>query len=752
MHVENILTIGMCGALVFLVFRMALSKVLEPERSHMPWILIGLSGIAFCIARVIHHSNPDPEIALRMARLQYASALLLPVLSLVTVESLGELPTSRATKFMWAITLPLCIGFVVTPWFIAGPPIGRTDLLGLTILTGRPGPGLLALVPLVIWLGIALRKRLVAMPPTLAPLRKLLRIAIISALVLGLNDSLEGAGVITSVPLFEYAYLIVAMVSTRLELQRSAIIRSQLARLVDDRGRDLESKRHAIDTALHQVTRSEARYRHLAQATREGVVVVQGRRVVDANDAFCKMLDTTESALLGGDAGELFDPGDRATIDKLVSGETGPFDLRAYKGDQSLLAVSVKATPVPQGAPGTRVLLVRDISGERELRLQLLRADRLAAVGTLAAGTAHEINNPLVYVVGNAEVLQQELERLAPMLPAGELDLAKEVVSEIGIGGERVRRIVKDLMSLARDRSPDESAVDVRKVLDGALTMASTQLRHRASVIKEYGEVPAVFASEVRLGQVFLNLVVNAAQAIPEGRVAENQVRVKTYAREDQVIVEIIDTGSGMDVGTRDRIFDPFFTTKEVGKGTGLGLSISHGIVSTLGGTIEVESEVGKGTTFRVALPAMARKAETATLVATANEPTLTRRILVVDDEELVARNLARMLAPHQVDVAQSGREALDRCATERYDVVLCDLMMPDVTGMEVYAQIVAADPAAGTRFLFMTGGAFTDKARDFLDKVPSRCLEKPISKADLHQAILEVTVTSTPPTDIAAP
>jgi signal transduction histidine kinase len=738
-HVENILTIGMCGALVFLVIRMAISKVLEPDRSHFAWISIGLCGITFCVARVVHHSDPDQALALHMVRAQYASAILLPVLALMTIENLGEMPRSRATTMMWLISLPLSALFLITPWFVTGPPVFRSDLLGLTFYAGQPGPMLWIMVPLGIWMVIALRRRLAAIPPTFASLRRTLRVALVTAIVLGANDSLHGAGVFMSVPMFEYSFLVVAIVSTRVELRRTAIVREALHALVQERDREVESKRQAIDTALHKLTRSEARYRHLAQATREGVVVLQGQRVIDVNDAFLAMLDTTEASLLGADASELVEPSDRPLVEKLVAGEEiGPSDVRAYKGDQSLLAVSVKATGVPEGSPGTRVLLVRDISGERELRLQLLRADRLAAVGTLAAGTAHEINNPLVYVVGNAEVLAQELERLEPMVPKGELDLAKEVVGEISIGGDRVRRIVKDLMSLARDRSTDESAVDVRKVLESTLAMAANQFRHRATVVRELDDIPKVYASEVRLGQVFLNLLVNAAQAIPEGRLAENTVTVKTFAEADQVIIEIADTGSGMDAATRDRIFDPFFTTKEVGKGTGLGLSISHGIVSTLGGKIEVESAVGKGSRFRISLPAMAAKPDIATFVQS-SEATPTRRILVVDDEELVARNLARMLSPHRVDVANSGREALDRCATDRYDVVLCDLMMPDVTGMEVYTQIVAADPAAASRFLFMTGGAFTDKARDFLDKVPTRCLEKPISKADLHRAIAEV-------------
>ncbi len=742
MRVDNVLTIALTGALLFMVVRMVLAKLAEPDRSHFPWIAVGVCGIVFCVVRAIHHSTTDPELALRMIRAQYGTGFLLPALSVMTVESLAEIPRSRASNLLWAASGVIFLGFLFTPWFVDGPVILREDLLGQPFFAAQPGPGLWLLLPLGVFLTVLLRRRLTSMPERLAPLRRTLRIAIIAALLLGANDTLQGAGAFPSVPVFEWAFLLIAFIAVQVELQRQLIVRQQLRALVDQRGRDVEVKRAAIDAALRKLTSSEERYRHLARATREGVIVLDGRRVIDVNYAFVQMLGTTEAELLRADVAELFDPAEAPLIDKLVSGEhTEPSDLHARKGDGQL-AVSVKATTVPEGGVGTRVLLVRDISSERELRLQLLRADRLAAVGTLAAGTAHEINNPLVYVVGNAEVLQQELERLAPMLPPGELELAKEVVGEIAIGGDRVRRIVKDLMSLARDRSTDESAVDVRRVIEMSLAMAASQLKHRATVVRELADVPRVFASEVRLGQVFLNLLVNAAQAIPEGRVADNEVRVRTRADGDTVIVEIEDTGVGMDARTRDRIFDPFFTTKVVGQGTGLGLSISHGIITTLGGRIDVESEVGKGTTFRVSLPAMPAQPDVEQPAMKFNEATPTKRILVVDDEELVARNLARMLSPHRVDVAQSGREALDRCANHGYDVVLCDLMMPDITGMELYTKLVAADPTAASKFLFMTGGAFTDKAREFLDKFPTRCLEKPISKTDLHRAVSELITT----------
>ncbi len=739
MRVDHVLTIGLTGALVFMVVRMLFAELRGREHTHRPWIAIGVTGIVFCVARLIQYSDASPELSLAMIRIEYATGLLLPVLSMVTVETLGELPHGRSTTLAWVLTAVVAAGFLLTPWLIGGPAIRRVDLLGHPYFAASPGVLLPMLAPLAVAFVIALNTRMRALPPELAPLRRTLWIAVVVAFVLGANDTLQGAGAFRSIPMFQWAFLVIAFVAVQVELQRAGIIRDELQALVGMREREVESKRVAIDAALRKLTRSEERYRHLARATREGVMVLQGHRVIDINEALKRMFDTTESDMLGADVAELFDPTDLSVIDQLASGmSAGPHDVRAHKGDDTVLAVSVKAAGVPEGAPGTRVLLFRDISSERELRLQLLRADRLAAVGTLAAGTAHEINNPLVYVLGNAELLAEELKRLAPLVPEHELDLANEVVAEILVGGDRVRRIVKDLMALARDRSSDESTVDVRKILESTLAIVASQLRHRAKLVRQLEAVPPVFASEVRLGQVFLNLLVNAAQAIPEGRVADNTVRVRTLVDGDSVVVEISDTGVGMDPNTRDRIFDPFFTTKEVGQGTGLGLSISHGIITTFGGKIDVESELGKGTTFRVSLPAteVAQPPHLATEPAALDKERASHRILVVDDEELVARNLARMLAPHRVDVASSGREALDRCANTRYDVVLCDLMMPDLTGMDLYTQLLATDPASAARFVFMTGGAFTDKARAFIEGVSSRCLEKPIAKADLHRAI----------------
>jgi CheY-like chemotaxis protein len=244
-------------------------------------------------------------------------------------------------------------------------------------------------------------------------------------------------------------------------------------------------------------------------------------------------------------------------------------------------------------------------------------------------------------------------------------------------------------------------------------------------------------AAEHELGQVFVNLLLNAAQAIPEGRAPANVVRLAGRTEGGFAVVEVRDTGVGIPPENLRRIFDPFFTTKPPGQGTGLGLSIVHGIVSSLGGTIEVESEQGMGTVFRVRLPATS-DAERPAAAPPAPPPAPPRgRVLVLDDEPLVARAIARALEAHEVSELTSPREALRRVeGGERWDVVVCDLMMPEMDGPEFARRVAEAAPEMRERLVFVTGGAFTTAAEEFLDRSGHPFLEKPIDAATLRSMI----------------
>jgi CheY-like chemotaxis protein len=319
---------------------------------------------------------------------------------------------------------------------------------------------------------------------------------------------------------------------------------------------------------------------------------------------------------------------------------------------------------------------------------------------------------------------------------------------EARAGVERVRLIVQDLKSFSRSDTERRGPVDVQRVLDATIEIAANEIRHRARLLREYREVPAVEGDASRLGQVFLNLLVNAAQAMTEGDASRHEIRVSTATdAAGRVVVTIADTGAGISPENLGRIFDPFFTTKPAGVGTGLGLSICRGIVNALGGDITVESELGRGTAFRVALRAASSPAveadeptpppvPTPPPPRTASPPAPRRRgrVLVVDDEPALASALARSIErDHEVVVIASGRDALERLRRDdTFDVILCDLIMPQVTGMDLYDELHRTSPALADRIIFMTGGSFTTRARDFLAKVSNPALDKPFDLSTL--------------------
>ena len=374
---------------------------------------------------------------------------------------------------------------------------------------------------------------------------------------------------------------------------------------------------------------------------------------------------------------------------------------------------------------------------------QLIQADRLAALGTLSAGVAHEINNPLTYVLVNVEHVGRQLRaHLASGEPLGIEDI-ESYLTTLGQaleGATRVRGIVRDLMTFASGHVETKSLVDVRRVIEASLTLTAHELRYRARVERRLREVPPVLGNEARLGQVFLGLLVNAARAIPEGDAANNTVTVETDVAEGgRLRVLISDTGEGISPVDLPRVFDPFFTTRTGGESTGLGLSIAHGVVLSLGGRLSVSSTLGKGTEFCVELPA-ARGYEPSSRGSGrfAAAPATRRRVLVVDEDRLVAEAIAKSLSDeHDAEVTTNASDVIARIRRgDEYDVILCDLMMPNVTGMDLYREVLRVAPHMAARIVFMSGGVYTARARAFVEGLPNRCIEKPPDAAKLRELI----------------
>jgi signal transduction histidine kinase len=423
----------------------------------------------------------------------------------------------------------------------------------------------------------------------------------------------------------------------------------------------------------------------------------------------------------------------------------------------SELQYETRYTPVrgPDGAVveviGVAIDITERVRTEAALKrseARLIDADRLASLGTLAAGVAHEINNPLSYVLLNLDLVLRELG--ARTLGADAAVPCSDLVTrlrEARLGVDRVRLIVQDLKTFSRFDTERRGPVDVRRVLDETIEIASNEIRHRARLVRVFDDVPPVEANASRLAQVFLNLLLNAGQAIAEGDAAHNQITVSaTVDAEGRVVVAIGDSGAGIPEDILARVFEPFFTTKPSGVGTGLGLSICHGIVTALGGEIIVESRIGQGSIFRVLLPGVPAGERTGASQRPDRGPSIPPprtprgRVLVVDDEPVLAAALGRSLEPEfEVEVLGNGREALERLRRDPpFDAVLCDLIMPEMTGMDVHEALRETDPDLAERIIFMTGGTFTRRARDFLASVPNPALDKPF-ELSLLEALLRV-------------
>jgi len=498
-------------------------------------------------------------------------------------------------------------------------------------------------------------------------------------------------------------------------------------------------------TDLTELRRSEANFRGLIEHSPDGLWVHRDGKLLFVNPRFLAMLGyAAADECVGRPLFDFVHPDAHGPVRERVkhlrekNEQTPPLVERMLRKDGESVWVEVIAIPIFfDGAPAV-LAHARDLTERRRLEAELGTADRLASVGRLAAAVGHEINNPLAYVVGNLDLLASMLDKGAPE----ETREARRLLGEAREGADRVRRIVRDLKIFSQRDAEERGPTDIRRVLESSIGIAWNEIRHRARLTKDYAPTPYVHGNEARLGQVFLNLLVNAAQAIPEGNAERHEVRVSTRYAPPWVTVEISDTGVGIAPDLLERIFEPFFTTKPAGAGTGLGLSICRTLVNAAGGEISIESTVGKGTTVRVSLPESSE-----TIAASEPAPSPPRssqpryRILIVDDEPRVAITLKHLLSDHEVTMVSSGRAAIDALGKSDvwFDAIVCDLMMADLTGMDVYEVVKLARPGTEKRMIFMTGGAFTPRASAFVGTMENPCLEKPFPVDELLKAIRKV-------------
>jgi two-component system NtrC family sensor kinase len=382
---------------------------------------------------------------------------------------------------------------------------------------------------------------------------------------------------------------------------------------------------------------------------------------------------------------------------------------------------------------------MRDVTDDQRLAEQLLQQEKLAAVGQLVSGVAHELNNPLAGVLAYAQLL----------LSSGSAHDAdtRQAVETIHHEASRAAKIVSSLLTFARRQTSERADADINAILADTLALRRYALRAAGIELDVSLEpaLPRTWADPFQLQQVILNLVTNAEQALAEW-LGSRRIGVRTTHEGGDIVVRVSDTGPGVPDGESDRIFNPFFTTKPVGQGTGLGLSISDGIARQHGGQIRVESTPGRGATFVLRIPVQAAPAPDARSAAAADAPLPPmgdgRRLLVVDDEPAMRTAIGNFLSSlgHGVTVAAGGLEARALLDRNEYDVVLLDLRMPDLGGDDLYRELVSRDPRHARRVVFVTGDTHNVQARKFLAEAGRPSVSKPFQLDDLATVVAGVT------------
>ena len=403
---------------------------------------------------------------------------------------------------------------------------------------------------------------------------------------------------------------------------------------------------------------------------------------------------------------------------------------------------------------------IERVQGDR-LKRQLMQADRLAAVGRLAAGVAHEISNPATFVQANRTLLVERLRETREALdqaraaastsPSDHLESALQRASEAleevrqisernATGVDRICSVVQDLRGYSRLEPGKVVRIRPNEVVNEVSSLVANLVRHKARLVKDLADVPPVALPRGRLDQILTNLMVNAAQAIPESSPQDNRVTVSTRVDGDSVVLAVEDTGPGMTPQERKKVFEPFFTTKPRGVGTGLGLPICLEIARAHGGDIQCLSADGAGTRFEVRFPGVFNPEAYTSVPPPPPAPALgcRPRVLLIDDEPHIRDVYTELLASDfDMTTANDGRQALALLrGAVRFDVIVCDVMMPDMDAAQLLEAVLQFSPQLSERFILYTGGAVSERARRLVDDGNIPVLYKPLLTNDLKSAI----------------
>jgi PAS domain S-box-containing protein len=479
----------------------------------------------------------------------------------------------------------------------------------------------------------------------------------------------------------------------------------------------------------------------LLDSSSDGILIHRDLRYVYANHAALNLVGRKREEVIGHSPFELVPPRFRMVLAERIMeaySTRAPMpevEERLLHASGAEVPVEVTTIPVIFGEEVATLVHIRDITARRELEVRLRAADRLASAGLVAAGVVHEIGSPLTYALTNLKLLEQRLDDY--VLPDDDLRQLLAMVRD-GIG--RAAHVAREVQVFTSPQGGRPTLVDVNEVLRSTLAFLGPEMRSRANVIERYGDVPKVLGNTSRLAQVFLNLLTNAVQALCNHTRGPNDVTITTWAKGGSlVIVEVKDTGIGIPSELQSTIFEPLFTTKP--EGSGLGLALCKELISKESGELSVESVVGSGTKFTVALRAAPR--EMVEALRSPRARSWGKHILVVDDEPQLAASLKMVLADHHTTLATSGHDALQRLHSgASYDLVVCDLLMDNIDGIDLYRRIGMEWPALQPRMIFLTGDAFISRTQQFLARIPNLHLQKPFDPDELLDAVDEALET----------
>ena len=468
-----------------------------------------------------------------------------------------------------------------------------------------------------------------------------------------------------------------------------------------------------------------------------------GGDIIYVNDMACKSLGYSREELLKMNLGELDTAEYAHTLkyrnQELMKKNHTTFETCNSRKDRSMLPVEIHARLIEVGGKKLVLSIDRDITERKQMEVERKEMEqkahqesRLASIGEMASGVAHEINNPLVGVVGFSQLLMERKD-----LP----DDVRGQLKMIHDGGQRVASIVKRLLSFTRQRKPERAYVDINQTIKATLEMVAYEMETaNMKVINQLDpELPGTIADAGQLQQVFLNLVINAEKEMSLAH-GKGNLHIKTETIGNKIRISFKDDGLGIAKENLDRIFDPFFTTREVGQGTGLGLSVCHGVIAEHNGRIYAESKPGRGATFIVELPVISEDRQVKKAEPVTKEPgkVAEARILVVDDEPTNLQYLNEVLTKegHEVETVDNGGDALKMIRKGEYDLVLLDIKMPGMSGVELHRRIGETVPSLADRVVFITGDVMGSDTMDFLTRIKANYITKPFDVEQLKKDI----------------